>query len=106
MPYKSERIPIAGTQYDRRVKLSPEQKEYVKWLREEEQISYYKLAKMFKVSKRLIQFICCPEKEQRAKELLAQRRSEGRYKPDKSEWSETMRNHRKYKEKLRKEGKI
>jgi len=34
MPYKSEKIRIAGTQYDRRIKLTPDQKEYIKWLRE------------------------------------------------------------------------
>lgn len=31
MPYKSEKIRIAGTQYDRRIKLTPDQKEYIKW---------------------------------------------------------------------------
>lgn len=62
MPYKSEKIRIAGTQYDRRIKLTPDQKEYIKWLREKQLISYSKLAKIFGVSKRLIQFICCPDK--------------------------------------------
>lgn len=50
MPYKSENIRIAGTQYDRRIKLAPDQKEYIKWLRENELLSYSKLAKMFGVS--------------------------------------------------------
>ena len=45
MPYKSEKIRIAGTQYDRRIKLTPDQKEYIKWLREKQLISYSKLAK-------------------------------------------------------------
>ena len=61
MPYISEKIPIAGTQYDRRRKLTEDQKQYIKWLREEEQMSYNQLAKMFNVSKRLIIFICRPE---------------------------------------------
>ena len=30
MPYKSEKTRIAGTQYDRRIKLTPDQKEYIK----------------------------------------------------------------------------
>lgn len=106
MPYKSEKICIAGTQFDRRIKLTPDQKEYIKWLREEEKISYSKLAKMFGVSKRLVQFICCPDKAQRAKEQLQQKKSEGRYKPTKSEWADTMKEHRRYKETLKKEGKI
>ena len=63
MPYKSEKTRIAGTQYDRRIKLTPDQKEYIKWLREKQLISYSKLAKIFGVSKRLIQFICCPDKQ-------------------------------------------
>lgn len=68
MPYKSEKIRIAGTQYDRRIKLTPDQKEYIKWLREKQLISYSKLAKIFGVSKRLIQFICCPDKYLKNKE--------------------------------------
>lgn len=47
MPYKSEKIRIAGTKYDRRIKLTPDQKEYIKWLREKQLISYSKLAKIF-----------------------------------------------------------
>lgn len=57
---------------------------------------------MFGVSKRLVQFICCPDKAKRAKELLKQRKSDGRYKPTKSEWAATIREHRRYKETLKK----
>lgn len=39
MPYKSEKTRIAGTQYDRRIKLTPDQKEYIKWLREKQLIT-------------------------------------------------------------------
>ena len=87
MPYKSEKIRIAGTQYDRRIKLTPDQKEYIKWLREKQLISYSKLAKIFGVSKRLIQFICCPDKYLKNKESLKQRKAEGRYKHTKAEWA-------------------
>ena len=52
MPYKSEKIKIAGTKYDRRIKLTKDQKEYIRWLREEEKLSQMKLAKMFGVSKK------------------------------------------------------
>lgn len=98
MPYKSEKIRIAGTQYDRRIKLTPDQKEYIKWLREKQLISYSKLAKIFGVSKRLIQFICCPDKYLKNKESLKQRKAEGRYKPTKAEWAATIREHRRYME--------
>lgn len=106
MPYKSEKIRIAGTQYDRRIKLVPDQKEYIKWLRENELLSYSKLAKMFGVSKRLIQFICCPDKYLKSKENLKQRKADGRYKPTKEEWAATIREHRRYKEQLKKKGNI
>ena len=76
MPYKSEKTRIAGTQYDRRIKLTPDQKEYIKWLREKQLISYSKLAKIFGVSKRLIQFICCPDKYLKNKESLKQRKAD------------------------------
>ena len=55
---------------------------------------------MFGVSRRLIQFILDPVKLQRSKEL---------HKPHiytKEEWAEVMRNHRRYKQTLYKEGKI
>ena len=106
MPYKSEKIRIAGTQYDRRIKLTPDQKEYIKWLREKQLTSYSKLAKIFGVSKRLIQFICCPDKYLKNKESLKQRKAEGRYKPTKAEWAATIREHRRYKEQLKKKGDI
>lgn len=106
MPYTSSKIPIAGTKYDRRIKLTDDQKAYIKWLREEERISYNKLAKMFNVSKRLVYFICNPENAQKAKERLKLRKAEGKYKPSKEEWAATMREHRQYKQRLKLENKI
>lgn len=106
MPYKSEKIRIAGTKYDRRIKLTDDQKEYVRWLREEEKISYNKLAKMFNVSKRTIIFICRPDILAKNREQLKERKKDGRYKASKEKWAETIREHRKYKEQLKKEGKI
>lgn len=52
---------IRGTQHDKRVKLTNEQKSLVKTIRETQGLSYQKLAIMFGVSKRLIIFICKPE---------------------------------------------
>lgn len=106
MPYKSEKIPIAGTKYDRRRKLTEQQKEYIRWLREEERLSQRKLAAMFGVSRRLITFILDPEKERKSKERLRQLKKDGRYKPTKEEWAETMREHRHYKHQLNVDGKI
>ena len=106
MPYKSEKIKIAGTKYDRRVKLTPEQKEHIRWLRDEEHLSYRTLAKMFNVSKRLIQFVIKPEIAEKCREQLMERKRSGKYKPLKEAWAETVREHRQYKQKLKLEGKI
>ena len=35
MPYKSEKINIAGTEFDRRIKMTEEDKELAVWMREE-----------------------------------------------------------------------
>jgi ribosome-binding protein aMBF1 (putative translation factor) len=106
MPYKSEKIKIEGTKLDRRRKLTEDQKEYIRWLREEEGLSQRKLATMFGVSRRLITYIIDPEKEKRNKAIQKQHRQEGRYKYTKEQWAEVMREHRHYKEKLHKDGLI
>lgn len=59
MPYKSEKIPIAGTKHDGRRKLSEEQRKAVEILHKEG-YSFRKLAEMFGVSKWLIQSIIKP----------------------------------------------
>lgn len=104
MPYKSEKIKIEGTKLDRRRKLTEDQKDYIRWLREEEGLSQRKLAAMFGVSRRLITFILDPEKEKRSKERGKQLRKEGRYKYTKEQWAEVMKEHRHYKEQLHKDG--
>lgn len=73
MPRKSDLIPINNEKLDRRVKLTSEDKELIKWLREEEEISYQKLADRFGVSKRLVIFVCKPETLEKCKEHRAKR---------------------------------
>lgn len=106
MPYKSEKIKIQGTDYDRRRKLSEEDKAYIRLLREQEHMSPRGLAAMFGVSRRLITFILDPEKERRNKERAKELRAEGRYKYTKEEWASVMREHRRYKQTLYTDGKI
>ena len=106
MPYKSEKINIQNTIYDRRQKLSNDQKEYMRWLREEYGYSYQQLADMFGVSKRLAIFICKPETLEKVRAQFIERRKDGRYKPSKEEWAATMRDHRNYKQNLYNSGKI
>lgn len=60
MPYKSERIIIAGTKYDNRRKLSQDQVGAIKLLKEEG-YSYRQLAAMFGCSKWTIQNIIHPQ---------------------------------------------
>lgn len=71
MPYKSEKIKIEGTEYDRRRKLTDEQKDQIIALRGT--ISQRKCAEMFKVSKRTIVFLWYPEKQQANKQRRLER---------------------------------
>ena len=105
MPYKSEKIKLSREQ-DRRIKLNDEQREEIKHKYSTGLYSQRQLAKEYNVSRRLITFIIDSEKEQRNKELFKERRADGRYKPTKREWANTMREHRHYKEKLFREGKL
>lgn len=103
MPYKSEKIPLG--KYDRRVKLSNTQREEIKELRKLG-LSYRVIAERYEVSKSLIILVCNPDIAERKRLAFIERSRKGRYKPDKEEWASTMREHRQYKEKLHKEGKI
>ena len=106
MPYRSEKILICGTQFDRRQKLTPEQRAEIYHRYHTEEISQRQLAREYGVSRRLIAFIIDPEKMETANEELKRRKSKGLYKPDKQKWAETMRKHRRYKQQLYKQGQI
>ena len=99
MPFKSEKIKLVNTEFDRRRKLSVEEKidihDNVLGL------SQRKLALMYKVSRRTIQFILDPDK---LKENLKRRKERGGSKIYyvKEKHTETMRNHRNYKQQLSK----
>ena len=97
MPYKSEKLKIAGTKYDRRVKLTPEQKEEIR--KNTQGLSQRKLAVMYEVSRRTIQFILDPEKQ---KENLKRKAERGGYSQyyDKDKNAEYVREHRRYKQSL------
>ncbi len=99
MPYKSEKIKIAGTKLDRRVKLTPEQRVEIRHEHEFGGKSYNALARMYSVSKRLVQFICCPEKEEQAKRRFKELRADGRY-YNKEKHTASVRDLRRYKQSL------
>jgi DNA-binding XRE family transcriptional regulator len=105
MPRLSDTIPIKNEKLDRRVKLTSEDKELVKWLREEEQISYQKLANRFGVSKRLIIFICKPESKIKDLENRAKRGGSKIYYNTENH-RQSMKEHRDYKKDLFSQGLI
>jgi predicted HTH transcriptional regulator len=105
MPRTSEKILIQQTEFDRRIKLTEDDKQLVRWLREEEQISYQKLANQFGVSKRLIIFICKPETLKACYKKRLERGGSKIY-YDKDKHREVKKEHRQYKQNLYLQGKI
>lgn len=105
MPYKSNNVPINNEAYDRRVKLTNEDKNNIIAEYKEGNISIRGLAKKYGVDKRLIQFTLFPERKQHAKKLFAERQKDGRY-YDKEKHNEYMKKHRKHKHDLYQEGLI
>lgn len=93
MPIKAEHIKLAGTKYDARAKLTPDQREAIKVL-SREGYSQRKLAVMFNVSKRLVQSIVSPSERQPEK-----KRPQGY-------WTDVKRRYRERKMSLYKAGKI
>ena len=104
MPYKSEKIPLPP-QYDRRRKLTEEDKFEIVRLRKKHNLSQRTLARIFGVSRRLITFIIDPEKHERVKAQFKERRKDGRY-YDRETQTIAVRNTRQYKHKLYLDGKI
>ncbi len=105
MPYKSEKIKLPP-EYDRRRKLTEEQKEEIKHKYETGLYSQRKLASEYNVSRRLIQFVVDDEKYEVSKTQRRERAKDGRYKYTKEQWAAIMRERRAYKQKLYLEGKI
>lgn len=103
MPYKSAKIKIEGTSHDRRRKLTEEQK---KDIRENKAgLSQRKLAALYGVSRRTIQFILDPEKLERNKQARKERGGSKQY-YDREKHNAYMRGHRKHKQDLFINGKI
>lgn len=104
MPYKFEKMKLKiPPKYDRRRKLTDEQKEEIKELYGE--ISQRKLAKIYGVSRRLIQFIGDPSRQARDLELRAARGGSKIY-YDKEKQVAYMRKHRRRKYELYKQGEL
>ena len=92
MPYKSERCRIAGTKHDKRRKLTEEQKTEIAELTG---LSTRKIARMYGISRRMVQFIQHPERLQRCKQCGGWRQYYNR-----QERAMFMRKHRRHKHAL------
>ena len=103
MPRKSEYIPLSEEQ-DRRIKLTKEQKEKIAGLYATGQYSLKSLAEQFRVSKKTILLIVNPESAAKAKQY--RKDNWRRWQKTGEEWNKIQKEHRAYKQKLYKEGKL
>ena len=105
MPYKSEKIKLPP-EYDRRRKLSDEQKEEIRHKYGTGLYSQRKLAREYNVSRSLIVCVVDNERYERLKAQRRERAKDGRYKCTKEQGAAIMRERRAYKQRLYLEGKI
>lgn len=103
MPYKSEKIKLSKEQ-DRRVKLTDKQREEIKELYGTGFYSLNDLAKQFKVSKKTILLIVNKNSAEKAKRYRKEHWKE--WQGSKEEHREAIKNTRRYKHSLYKEGKL
>lgn len=106
MPYKSEKIKIANTEYDRRIKLTEEQRKEIREKYATGTVGHRPLAKEYGVSRSLIRYVVDEEKYEKSKAYFRERRKDGRYNKSKEENNKIMKERRKYKQKLYLEAKI
>lgn len=97
---KIDDIRIAGTAYDRRIKLSDAQRSEIRERYAAGDVSTYTLANEYGVSRRTIDFVLHPERYERCREQFKERRKDGRYAVSTEEWTQIMREHRKYKKSI------
>lgn len=103
MPYKSEKIKIEGTKFDKRVKLTQEDKKDI--FENALGLSQRELARMYGVSRRTIQFILDPQKLIENKKRREERGGWKQY-YNREDQTISIREHRKYKQELMLKGEI
>ena len=103
MPFKSEKIKLPQ-EYDRRRKLTDEQKDEIKHKYSTGLYSLNNLATEYKVSKKTILLIVNPESKRKNDERIKDHWKD--YQPTTEERDKIMNEHRRYKQKLYKDGKI
>ncbi|QOY52742.1 hypothetical protein [Candidatus Sulfurimonas baltica] len=94
-----DRYIINNVEYDRRVKLTVEDKKEIKTVYKEGIFSQRELAEIYNVSRRSIQFAISTDKLKANKQRRAERGGSKQY-YNKEQNSQTQREHRKYKKEL------
>ena len=103
MPFKSEKIKLPQ-EYDRRRKLTDEQKNEITHKYSTGLYSLNNLATEYKVSKKTILLIVNPESKRKNDERIKDHWKD--YQPTTEERNKIMNEHRQYKQRLYKDGKI
>ncbi len=103
MPYKSEKIKLKGLQ-DRRKRLTDEQRKEIEKLYGTGLYSLNDLAKKFGVSKKTILLIVNKDSAEKAKQYRKEHWKE--WQRTGEEWNEVVKEHRKYKHELYKNGEL
>jgi hypothetical protein len=101
MPYAhiKKKIP---RELDRRVKITELTRENIHTMYFFERLPQRAIARRTGVSRRMVSFILFPERLVVARAQHKERRLDGRYKPPKKEWAAIIREHRTYKERIKK----
>lgn len=103
VPYISEKLRLSETQ-DRRRRLTTEQQEEIRKLYATGLYSWNQLAGMFRCSKSRIGQIVNPNRAEKVKARCKEHWRD--YQQKGAEWNETVKEHRRYKQKLYLDGKL
>lgn len=103
MPWIIDKIAV-GAEYDRRRKLTDEQRDEIRHKYATGNYSYNSLAKEYNVSKKLVMLIINPESKRKNDERIKAHWKD--YVGTKEERAQIAREHRAYKQSLLKQGKI
>jgi transposase-like protein len=103
MPYKSEKIKIANTQYDRRIKLSEDDKEQIQDRYFNRGESMRSLSRVFKVDRQVIKYTLFPDYK---KQFYKANRERVKPEIENAKHNAYMRTHRAHKQSLYVSGKI
>lgn len=101
--FETDKIKLSETQ-DRRKKLTESQKQEIRELYSTGHFSLNQLAKQFEISKKSILLIVNPESNEKAKEY--RKENWKRWQRTGEERNKAVREHRRYKQQLYKEGKL